>query len=91
MLFDVASERMLDSIEMTKGWLGLAFNQAEDRIYASGGNENLIWEYQIQDQQLSLVDSLVLGKSWPDDTISVAGIVLDEGRQRIVRRYQRKQ
>jgi YVTN family beta-propeller protein len=76
-LIDLEREVILDSIIIRKAWLGLAFSDDNRFLYASGGNDNLIIRYLIRDNHLSVHDSIVLGKPWPE-RISVSGIALDD-------------
>ena len=76
-LIDVPSGKLLDNIEVSECWLGLKFSGDEHYLYASGGNNNWILKYDIKDHRLHLVDSLSLGKKWPN-RISPAGIEIDD-------------
>jgi len=78
MLFDVEREKMLDRIEIPRAWFGLKFSQDEQSLYVSGGNDNLIRIYVIENDQLIFRDSLVLGEPWPSAKISPTGIEIDE-------------
>ena len=80
---DLGSSTLLDELTIQAGWLGLALNGAEDRLYASGGETNKVWVIAVERDKLTLIDSLVLTRPWPRDTASVAGIALDEGRNRL--------
>lgn len=81
MLIDIAQEKVVSEIEIPKSWYGLKFSTDEQKIYASGGNDNLIRIYTIANQQLTLSDSIVLGKPWKEEKISPTGIELDEKKQ----------
>ncbi len=76
-LIDPASKKILHEIEIKKSWYGLAFNTSETRLYASGGNDNMILIYDITDSQLAKVDSIILGEPWPV-RISPTGIAIDD-------------
>ena len=76
-LIDPTSKKILHEIEINKSWYGLAFNTSETRLYASGGNDNMILIYDITDSQLTKVDSIVLGEPWPV-RISPTGIAIDD-------------
>lgn len=76
-LIDVASEKVLDNKVVPKLWYGLKFSSNEKFLYASGGNDNRILKYAIADNKLSLSDSIILGKPWPEK-VSPAGIELDD-------------
>ena len=84
-LFDVAAEKLLDSVVIPKSWLGLAFSSDEKYLYAAGGNDNMILKYAVNVHPgpgrpgLVLTDSIVLGKRWPEK-ISPAGISIDDRR-----------
>lgn len=76
-LIDPTSKKVLDEIEIKKSWYGLAFNKAETKLYASGGNDNIILIYDIKDSRLTKTDSIVLGLPWPVK-ISPTGIAIDD-------------
>lgn len=76
-LIDPATEKILDEVEINKSWYGLVFNKEENRLYASGGNDNMIVIYSITNSRLEKSDSIVLGKPWPVK-ISPTGLALNE-------------
>lgn len=76
-LIDVANEKLLHSVVIPKSWYGLAMTKDGRRVYASGGNDNWILVYNIQQDKFLLEDSIKLGKKWPEK-ISPSGIALDE-------------
>src|SRR5580704_15533244 len=88
-LIDAEKERVLDSVNIPKSWLGLTFSADEKYLYASGGNDNRILKYAVNPgagsggaagaHSLTLVDSISLGKKWPAK-ISPAGLALDDRR-----------
>ena len=79
-LIDPATETVLDNAIIPKSWYGLQFSEDEKKLYASGGNDNWITEYAVENKKLILKDSISLGKKWPNK-ISPAGIALDDARQ----------
>jgi YVTN family beta-propeller protein len=79
-LIDVQSEKILDSKVIPKSWYGLKFSKDEKILYASGGNDNWILKYAIVNKKLHLVDSISLGKKWPEK-ISPAGIEMNDATQ----------
>ena len=76
-LIDAVAGKVLDTIVIRSGWLGLAFSKDEKTLYASGGNRNIIMKFTLKNNKLALADSQVLGKPWPE-RISPTGIALDE-------------
>ena len=81
-LIDAMKQQVLDSVIIPKSWLGLAFSANEKFLYASGGNDNRILKYRVSPAArpaLVLVDSIPLGKPWPEK-ISPAGIAVDDRR-----------
>src|SRR5258705_8759319 len=44
-LIDPSTEKILDETEIRKSWYGLTFSKDETRLYASGGNDNMIVVY----------------------------------------------
>jgi YVTN family beta-propeller protein len=79
-LIDIRSEKVLSTVDIPKSWLGIAFSADEKYLYASGGNDNRILKYSTAGKQLKLVDSIALGKPWPNK-ISPTGMALYEKMQ----------
>ena len=75
-LIDATKHTILDSLDIAKSWLGLAFSKDEKTLYASGGNDNWILEYAINKNKLTLKDSIKLGDKWPTK-ISPAGLTIN--------------
>src|SRR6266404_6920375 len=78
-LIDVKNEKVLSSIVIPKSWYGLKFTADEKFLYASGGNDNWILKYAIQNNKLILKDSIKLGDKWPTK-ISPTGIDIDDAK-----------
>lgn len=81
-LIDASTKRILDTARVGKAYVGLAFSDDEKMLYASGGNDNKILTYRIDNQQLVPGESIVLGKPWPVK-ISPAGLCVDSSRDRL--------
>lgn len=81
-LIDAASEQLLQEVVIPKAWLGLAFSKDEQYLYASGGNDNVIWRYRVAGGQLQLNDSIRLGRAWPEK-IGPTGIAIDDAAKRL--------
>ncbi|MCK9412354.1 MAG: bifunctional YncE family protein/alkaline phosphatase family protein [Prolixibacteraceae bacterium] len=79
-LIDAEKMQLLDSVIIAKGWLGLTFSKDGKYLFASGGNDNWIMQYQINNKKIVPHDTLVLGKPWPV-RISIAGIAVDDKQQ----------
>ena len=79
-LIDTKTEKITDEKEIGKSWYGLQFNAQDDKLYASGGNDNIILIYPIKAQKLLQPDTIFLGTPWPVK-ISPAGIALDDQNQ----------
>jgi YVTN family beta-propeller protein len=79
-LIDIKTEKVTDEKVIGKAWYGLQFNDKDDKLYASGGNDNVILIYPIAKDKLLEPDSIKLGKPWPVK-ISPTGLALDDQRQ----------
>lgn len=78
-LIDVVNERVLNTRIIPKAWYGLKFSADEKTLYASGGDDNWILKYAIENNKLVLRDSIKLGDKWPNK-ISPTGIDVDDAR-----------
>jgi YVTN family beta-propeller protein len=81
-LIDIDREVILDSIVIGKAWLGLTISADSKYLYSSGGNDNIIIRYMINNNHLSVYDTILIGKPWPVK-ISVAGLALDDAGNRL--------
>jgi YVTN family beta-propeller protein len=80
LLIDAVNHRILDSINIGKSWLGLCFSSNDKGIYASGGNDNWIIYYKIENYRLKPADTIKLDKPWPLK-VSPAGMDIDDKKQ----------
>jgi YVTN family beta-propeller protein len=80
-LIDAQNDKELDKVVIAKSWLGLAFSDDEKYLYASGGDDNWIIRYAIENNKLSASDTFHLGdpgtKQKGSPSISPAGIAID--------------
>jgi len=77
-LIDARAGRILSEKIIPESWLGLAFSSDEHYLYASGGNDNVILKYRIdENERLIEQDQIKLGEKWPVK-ISPAGMQLDD-------------
>jgi YVTN family beta-propeller protein len=76
-LIDIAKAQIVDSMFIPKAWYGLAFSSNDQSLYVSGGHDNRVNRYAINNSKLQLVDSFILGKPWPN-AIGTAGLDVDE-------------
>lgn len=76
-LINPVTEKILDNVVVPKSWYGLKFSADEKYLYASGGNDNWILKFSLLNKKLLLVDSIKLGKKWPEK-ISPAGIEIND-------------
>jgi len=82
-LIDPKSEKLLDERIIAKSWYGLKFSADSKKLYASGGNDNIILAYSIINKKFGSTDTLRLGKAWPEEKIGPTGIEIDNARQRL--------
>jgi DNA-binding beta-propeller fold protein YncE/phospholipase C len=78
-LIDVASNQVLDSKELPKSWYGLKVAADNKTVFVSGGNDNVIIVFEIQDRQLVEKDKIVLSTD-KKANISPAGIEYDDAK-----------
>ena len=81
-LIDLVNEKIADTISIDKSWLGLAFSSDEKSLYVSGGNDNWILQYAINNNKFKLIDSIKLGDKWPNK-ISPAGLCVDDVHEKL--------
>jgi len=77
---DLTAGKEIQRIDVDKTWRGLTFNDADSKLYVSGANNNLIYAYDFNSGHLSLSDSIIIGKPFPDEKISISGIDYLNGR-----------
>lgn len=80
-LMDIEHQKKTDSAVIAKSWYGLAFSSDDTVLYASGGHDNMIKTYSVKKGKLALLDSIVLGKPWPEK-IGIAGLDVDDKVQK---------
>ena len=85
-LFSILANKVtqLSEITIPKAWYGLVFSQDGKHLYASGGNDNLIVVFSIEQDKLLRDTALSLGQPWPKQKICPAGIALDDLNKRLL-------
>jgi YVTN family beta-propeller protein len=81
-LIDINAKKLLSFTKMKAAWVGLQFSSDNKYLYASAANQNMILRFKVNDEQLILKDSIVLGKKWPNK-IGITGIALDDAHSRL--------
>jgi YVTN family beta-propeller protein len=82
-LIDPKTEKLLDEQIIKKSWYGLAFSRDEKSLYASGGNDNRILAYPIENNKIGAADTIKLGESWPKNKICTTGITVNKSNTRL--------
>ena len=81
-LLDAKNDKELDNVVIGKAWGGLVFSDDEQSLYASGGDNNWIVRYVINNNKLVAKDTLKLGAAWAKQknavSISPTGLALDD-------------
>lgn len=79
-LLNLKNGRLVNQVEIGKGWLGLCFEKRRPLLYAAGGNDNIVIRYALKQQRLINVDTFTLGSPWPKENIGPAGLTVDDKR-----------
>ncbi len=82
-LIDAKNETVLDNHEIWSALIGLKFSKDNRQLYVSGGYDDTIHIFDINNNKLINTGSIGLGKPWPKDKIGITGIDADNSRQRI--------
>jgi YVTN family beta-propeller protein len=82
MLIDPHTFRIINQMVIPKSWYGLAFNDDHSKLFASGGNDNMIRIYNTTGNGLVELDPVLLGEPWPKK-ISPAGLTLDKKNENL--------
>ncbi len=77
-LIDPVNERLLDEKVVGKSWYGLAFSHDGKTLYASGGNDNWIMAFRIENNKIEKADTIKLGLPWPINKICTTGIAVNK-------------
>ncbi|MDT3402779.1 bifunctional YncE family protein/alkaline phosphatase family protein [Mucilaginibacter terrae] len=81
-LIDPKTESLLDQRVVAKSWYGLVFSKDEKFLYASGGNDNWIYRFSLENNKLNKPDTLRLGKPWPNK-VEPAGIAVNKANTQL--------
>ena len=75
---DPQSGKVVQTITQPSAFLGLAFSPDGQTLYASGGNEDVVYRYAWRDKRATLVDHIALAHKQPkkDGTRFPAGIAV---------------
>jgi YVTN family beta-propeller protein len=79
-VIDLKNKKEVQRININKTWRGIVFNDDDSKLYISGANNNLIYIYNFSSGTLSLIDSIIIGKPFPKEEISISGIDFLKGK-----------
>lgn len=82
-LIDPQGEKVLSEKELGMSWYGLAFSSDEKKLYVSGGNENVILDFDVSKHTLRTPDTIRLGDAWPKSKICPTGIAVTRDMSRL--------
>ncbi len=82
-LIDPRDHKLLDEKILGKSWYGIAFSQDEKMLYASGGNDNWILSFHLQNDKIGKADTIKLGAPWPKNKICPTGIAVNKTNTRL--------
>jgi YVTN family beta-propeller protein len=83
-LIDPKTEKELDKRIVGKAWYGLAFSSDEKTLYASGGNDNWIMAFHIENNKIGKCDTIKLAPgAWPEDKVCPTGIAVNHSNTRL--------
>jgi YVTN family beta-propeller protein len=85
-LIDLRSEAIVHTEPIAKAWYGLAFSADGQKLYASGGNDNLIAVFKVANNALQRDTTIRLDKPWPK-AIGPAGIALYKNKLFLATRF----
>ncbi|MFA6087699.1 bifunctional YncE family protein/alkaline phosphatase family protein [Mucilaginibacter sp.] len=82
-LIDPQTEKVLDTKELGKSWYGLVFSHNEKELFVSGGYDNWILDFHLQDNKLGKADTIRLGNPWPKSIICPTGLAVNKNNTRL--------
>ncbi|HEX6716287.1 MAG TPA: bifunctional YncE family protein/alkaline phosphatase family protein, partial [Pyrinomonadaceae bacterium] len=84
-VLDAQTGKIVQTIPQPGAFLGLTFSNDGRTLYASGGNEDVIYRYAWRDKQATLLDTIVLAKKEPkkDGTRFPAGLALSSDNKHL--------
>ncbi|MES2378651.1 MAG: bifunctional YncE family protein/alkaline phosphatase family protein [Bacteroidota bacterium] len=78
-LIDPINEKLIDEKVIGKLWYGLAFSRDEKHLYASGGNDNWIIDFEIKNNKLIPADTIKLAPAaYPKNKVCATGIAVNK-------------
>ena len=75
--------QVLDEKVVKRSWYGIAFSPDEKHLYASGGYDNYVLDFPVQDNKLGTPDTIRLGAPYPKERTCPTGMVTDKSGKRL--------
>ena len=77
-VIDAQTGTIVQTISQPSAFFGLVFSNDGQTLYASGGNEDVVYRYSWHDKQATLIDTIVLARKEPrkDGTRFPAGLAV---------------
>jgi YVTN family beta-propeller protein len=71
---NIKEGKEIQRVLLRETWRGIVFNGDDSKLFASGGNKNLIYIFNFSNGKLTLADSIIIGEPYPKEEISIAGL-----------------
>ena len=75
---DLRAERVVQILPVRRSWLGLRLFDGGRQFAMSGGDDNRIFLFRFDDGVATLTDSIVIARPWPDSSVWIGGIDVDD-------------
>lgn len=80
---DIQECQTIQTLRMSKSWLGIRFFNNGKRFAVSGGNDNKVFIFNFLDGKATLAESITVGKPWPDEKIWLGGLDIDDSQEKL--------
>ena len=77
-VLSVEQNKVVQTVELSRSYLGISFYDKGRKLAVSGGTDSKVMLYNFSSGILTLVDSILLGESWPKDKLWLGGISVDD-------------
>ncbi|RWY54381.1 hypothetical protein EPL05_08395 [Mucilaginibacter gilvus] len=82
-LFDPKGEKLLDEKVLKRSWYGLTFSYDEQHLYVSGGYDNSILDFGLQNGKLGDADTIRLAVPFPKGKVCPTGLAVTKKNERL--------
>ncbi len=77
-VINIEQQKVVQTLLIKRSWMGVRWNSIGDYFFVTAGNDNAVYRYGFEKDSAWFINSIKLGKPYPEQDISPTGVDVNE-------------